>query len=69
MAENSDNACFEEPTTVSNEAMLAFLKQRRRALIAQAKALDVQRGALLQEADMIAKLTGPKFVVDNKPKP
>ena len=39
-----------------------YLVNRRRALLGQAKALDAQRAAILQEAEWIAKVTGPKFV-------
>lgn len=39
-----------------------YLVTRRRALLGQAKALDQQRAAVLQEAEWIAKVTGPKIV-------
>jgi hypothetical protein len=64
---DNNNARFEEPTQLSDAATLALWKERRRALLGQVKALDVQRAALLQEANMIAKAIGPQLVVDNTP--
>ena len=39
-----------------------YLVAHRRSLLGQAKALEQQRAAVLQEADWIAKVTGPKIV-------
>lgn len=63
---SNDNASSDVFQLVQAQADMSqfneYLVARRRSLLAQAKALEQQRGGLLIEVAFIEKVTGPKIV-------